>query len=419
MRKFIACLLLGMLLGRMLPLLSAQQNQNTQKPNPEIEALKKRVSELEKQLQSVENAEKMDLQAKLAEAKTKLADAEFGKFERKLRDSNDEWLRVWSTWFLVIIGTLVVIIGGAFWFLVKSLIANTVEKNLNGFKAAMAQLDILKNQQKVLEKEADTVEKSFKETVDQLDILKDQQRLLEKERAAAMLEDFIDDIFLRHGNLHPERIKGLRNKALLDVFGDEDKTLAIRYRAAEVLAARKSPQLVSPMLKFLNTVVDSDSDIKPGLRVGGGPFVNLLGEIHTRENYEGLTKFLTRLFTENQQHRIFFLTWTVLSLAEVSVKLDVIDSASILRRSIPYLQARPWDGSGSGSKGHMESYLGNLVKYFDILEDPETIKKILTDPMIRREFNDAENQCLRLLQRHDPEFVEKWRARKAKDNSSA
>ena len=338
----------------------------------------------------------------------------------ELKDSNDEWLRVWSTWFLVIIGTLVVIIGGAFWFLVKSLIANTVEKNLNGFKAAMAQLDILKNQQKVLEKEADTVEKSFKETVDQLDILKDQQRLLEKERAAAMLEDFIDDIFLRHGNLHPERIKGLRNKALLDVFGDEDKTLAIRYRAAEVLAARKSPQLVSPMLKFLNTAVDSDSDIKPGLRVGGGPFVNLLGEIHTRENYEGLTKFLTRLFTENPNSiGIFFLTWTVLSLAEVSVKLDVIDSASILRRSIPYLQARPWDSTGSGSKGHMESYLGNLVKYFDILEDPETIKKILTDPMIGREFNDVENQCLRLLQRRDPEFVEKWRARKAKDNSSA
>ena len=46
----------------------------------------------------------------------------------------------------------------------------------------MAQLDILKNQQKVLEKEADTVEKSFKETVDQLDILKDQQTLIIRKR---------------------------------------------------------------------------------------------------------------------------------------------------------------------------------------------------------------------------------------------
>ena len=100
MRKFIACLLLGALLGMIPPPLPAQQNQNPQQSDPEVEALKKRVSELEKQLQSVENAEKMDLQAKLAEAKTKLADAEFGKFERKLRDSNDEWLRAWSTWFL-------------------------------------------------------------------------------------------------------------------------------------------------------------------------------------------------------------------------------------------------------------------------------------------------------------------------------
>ena len=419
MRKFIACLLLGTLLGVIPSLLPAQQNENPQKSDTEFEVLEKRVSELEKQLQTVENAEKMDLQAKLAEAKTKLADAEFGKFERKLRDSNDEWLRAWSTWFLVIIGTFVIIIGGAFWFLVKSLIANTVEKNLNGFKAAMAQLDILKNQQKVLEKEADTVEKSFKETVDQLDILKDQQRLLEKERAAAMLEDFIDDIFLRHGHLHPERIKGLRNEALLDVFGDEGKTLAIRYRAAEVLSARKSPQLVSPMLKFLNTVVDSDSDLRLGIAFGGGPFVNLLGEIHTRENYEGLTKFLTRLLTENPRHKDRFLTWTVLSLTEVSVKLDVRDSASILRRSISHLQARPSDGSGSGSKGHMESYLGSLVRYFDILEDPDTLKKILSDPIIKREFSSVENQCLRLLQKYDLEFVNEWRARERTDNSNA
>ena len=48
---------------------------------------------MEKQLQTVENVEKMDLQAKLADANAKLANTEFGKFERKLRDSNDDWLR--------------------------------------------------------------------------------------------------------------------------------------------------------------------------------------------------------------------------------------------------------------------------------------------------------------------------------------
>ena len=90
MKEFIACLLLGTLLGMIPPLLSAQQNQNLQKSDPEIEAIKKRVSELEKQLQTVENVEKLDLQAKLTDANAKLANAEFGKFERELRDFNNK-----------------------------------------------------------------------------------------------------------------------------------------------------------------------------------------------------------------------------------------------------------------------------------------------------------------------------------------
>ena len=58
-----------------------------------MKSSKKRVSEIEKQLQTMENVEKLDLQAKLAEANAKLANAEFGKFERELKDSNDKWLR--------------------------------------------------------------------------------------------------------------------------------------------------------------------------------------------------------------------------------------------------------------------------------------------------------------------------------------
>ena len=102
MQKFIACLLLVVLLGMMPLLLPAQQNQNAQKADTEIEALKKRISEIEKQLQTVENVEKLDLQAKLAEANAKLANAEFGKFERQLWDSNSEWLRNWIAVFGVI-----------------------------------------------------------------------------------------------------------------------------------------------------------------------------------------------------------------------------------------------------------------------------------------------------------------------------
>ena len=141
MKKFIACLLLGVLLGMIPPLLFAQQSQNTQKSNPEIESLEKRVSELEEQLQAVENVEKMDLQTKLAEANTKLANVEFGKFRRELRDSNDEWLKRWSSWFVGVIGFFVLVIGGVgavFWFWLRSradqLITDEVEKSIDRFK---------------------------------------------------------------------------------------------------------------------------------------------------------------------------------------------------------------------------------------------------------------------------------------------
>ena len=57
-------LLLAALLGITAFLSFAQQNQNTQKPNPEIEALKKRILTLESKLQTVENVEKMELASK-------------------------------------------------------------------------------------------------------------------------------------------------------------------------------------------------------------------------------------------------------------------------------------------------------------------------------------------------------------------
>lgn len=92
-------LLLVLSLAAIISLSFAQQNQITQNPNTEIETLEKRISELESQLQTVENVEKMDLAAKLADANAKLLNAEFGKLERELRDSNDEWLQAWGLGF--------------------------------------------------------------------------------------------------------------------------------------------------------------------------------------------------------------------------------------------------------------------------------------------------------------------------------
>ena len=370
MRKFIACLLLGTLLGVIPSLLPAQQNENPQKSDTEFEVLEKRVSELEKQLQTVENVEKMELQAKLAEANAKLADAntklisaKFGTFKKEVRADNEERMREWSHWFFGILGIIVVISGGAVWLLLKSLIANTVEKNLNGFKAAMAQLDILKNQQKVLEKEADTVEKSFKETVDQLDILKDQQRLLEKERAVSMLEDtyqFSSDSSNAYHLLNDPRdletVNEPREEALLDIFGDARYYLALRHWAAIVLADRKSPRLVSPILERLNSAIDSELDIDSYDLQFLHAYIKFLGQIPTLEAYQGLTKFLNRLLTGDLRHKDLFLTWTVFALADVSVELNQRDSVPMLRRAI-------LDLKDPLPRGYSIRY--ELARYFD------------------------------------------------------
>ena len=120
MKAFIICLLMAALFGIIFPLSFAQQNQTTQKPDPQVETLNERISALESKLQTVENVEKMEIAAKLADAQAKLHNAEIDKFKRGLKDANDEWLRTWSLWFAGIIGFLVLIIGGAFWFWLRS-----------------------------------------------------------------------------------------------------------------------------------------------------------------------------------------------------------------------------------------------------------------------------------------------------------
>ena len=55
MKAFTTCLLLAAPLGIVFAVLFAQQNQTTQKPNPEIETLKNRISELENKLQKTRN----------------------------------------------------------------------------------------------------------------------------------------------------------------------------------------------------------------------------------------------------------------------------------------------------------------------------------------------------------------------------
>ena len=160
MKQFIAYLSFGAFLGMMPPPLFAQQNQSPQQLVQEIELLKHKVSELEKQLRTVENVEKIELQAQLAEANAKFADAnaklvntQFDKFKLDLRVDNDDRMRAWSYWFFGILGIIVVISGTAVWFSLKLLITNSVEKNLDGFKEAVDQQDTIKSQLRVFEKD--------------------------------------------------------------------------------------------------------------------------------------------------------------------------------------------------------------------------------------------------------------------------
>ena len=377
MRKCIACLLLGALLGMIPPLLPAQQNQSMQKSDLEIEALKKRVSELEKQLQTVENVEKMDLQAKLADANAKLVNAEFGKFERGLKDSNDERMRNWVIFFVAIVSTA----GVAFWLVVKSLIADRVEKDLNGFKEAVSEQDLIKNQ----------------------------LRGLEKEYGASILENVHHSLGEEH--LHPKQIKALREETLLQLFSDERYYPELRYKAAEVLAARKSPRLVSPLLEFLNSVVDSDSDIDSETELYLRSYAIFFAHRHTQDTHQGLRELLNRLLTEDPKCKDLFLTEIVYSLAWVSIKLNIGDSVSILKMAIPYLQI--------GQQEHQA--IKNLARYFDIFNESAGIKEILINHVTSESsgMEEVEERCLELLQKHDPEFVKEWRARETTDNSNA
>ncbi len=391
MKVIMACFILGSLFGLISPSLPAQQHQSPQYSAQELEPLKNRVSELEKQLKTVENTEKMELQAKLVEANAKLADAnaklanvQFDRFKQDLRVDNDDRIRAWSYWFFGILGVIVIISGTAVWLSLQSLISNRVEKNLNGFKQGLKEVVTLKNE---------------------IGVLKDQQRVLEREHTTATLEDFFYDPLWYEKN-HPEQIKGLREEALLDVFGDKGRIQEIRYKAIEVLIARESPQSVPPILEILNSVVDSSTEFYSQTESTLRNFIIFLGQLHTPEAYQGLRKFLNRLLAESPKHKDSFFIVTVLAFGEAAVALNMRDSVSELRLALPHLK----------HPGHED--LSVLVKYFDRLNEPESIKYILTKH-VTSEMPEVKEQCLDVLEKYDMPFVEKWRAENTTDDAES
>ena len=380
MKAFIASLLFLALLGIRAPASFAQQNQNYQKLAQELEVLKTQLSAVQSQLQTVENVEKIELKAKLADAQTKLTDAnaklmnaEFEKFERNLKDSNDKWLFGWTGFFGLIIAVTLTIIGVAFWFSIKSMIEDRVEKNLIGFKEGLAQVDTLKNE--------------FKEAVDTLE---NRIRVLDKEHAAHIVERFMHYRF-KNEDSHHAQIKELQEEALLDLFRDETRHPDLIKQTVRILAHRKSVKFVPSALEFLNSTLDSHPGEKLSFPITGQLrlVVSGLEWIPTQETCEGLTKLLNRLLREPTEHYIILAVQTISSIAEVSPELNKEDWLSLLKPSISHLD-----------------------------NNPETMMTILTRlPDDLPDLNELEDCLLDLLEKHDTEFVNNFREQKANANT--
>ena len=68
--------------------------------------LKNEYQSFEIQPQVRQDDEKMKLATQLADANTKLINAEFGKFERELQKSNNRWIWGWSAFSVGIIAVI-------------------------------------------------------------------------------------------------------------------------------------------------------------------------------------------------------------------------------------------------------------------------------------------------------------------------
>ncbi|MCG9131610.1 hypothetical protein J5I95_08015 [Candidatus Poribacteria bacterium] len=393
MKLNIIYLLLIALLGIIVSASIAQQNQNAPKTDTEVEALRKRVSELENKLQIVENVEKMELAAKLAEAQAKLIDTEFGKLKLELKDSNQQWLITWIIIFLAFLSA-----GGiALWLRLISkmddLIADRVEKRLDGFQDSIEQVDTLTNE--------------LKEAVEKVNILESQVTILNKEHAADIIEKSI--IHFQDEAYYFELIDKVTEEALLDLFNDNTRHISVRGKAIKVLADRKSTKFIFPVLEFLNSTLDSDTYKDAGFetQLELKKLVNYLGMIHTQESYDGLTIFLDRLLLEDTEMEDVYITWTVFSLASAGSALNIGSSVSKMREAIPYLEARFDD----------KQAFQNLAGYFDKFNEPGGIKEILRDFGLMS--SDIKETCLALLEKHDPDFVEQQRAAATTTNTES
>ncbi len=381
MKMSIVILILIVLLSGIFFYFLMRQNHNLQKLESEHESLQKRLTALEIQPQTGQDEEKTKLATQLAEANIKLINTDFGKFERELRNSNDKWLWSWTGFFVGVVAIVVTVIGFALWFSIKSMISSKVEEHLKGFQKAF----------------------------DQVNELKDELGILEKEHAVSVLDNFTPHYPVEL-DWHTEAIKSISEDMLLDIFSDKTRDLGIRWKAADVLLTRNSTRLIIPVITSLNNIADSDLEkVTFGERFRlPSEFWGELNGINNEKTYQELKNFLNFLITDDPKNKDIFLTWTVILLVQVSSELDRSDSVSMITETIPDLDNNSFE----------ENDLKSLVEYFNQFQEHEGIKEIY-NAHIKGKLPELEEKCLDLLEEKFPDFVKEQREEKAStDNES-
>lgn len=250
-----------------------------------------------------------------------------------------------------------------------------------------------------------TPAEAFRQLKTAWELMRDWLRKREKHHAAFVLE-FLKNNRIIYEYGRPPQIDDLSEQALLDVFSDETSSLTVKYRAALILLTLKECTRFVPIyMEFLNFIVNAEldmEDLETWLEVNNFSFLFL--DLTTMGAYEEVKDFTNYLLTENPRHKNQFIYFAVMSLTELSLKLNRKDAIPILKSAIFYIEYLSSDT------------LIGMAEHFEKFKDVAGIKEILTKHLTD-ETPDVEARCLALLQRHDPEFVEEWKSKKEAANT--
>lgn len=363
-----------------------RQKQNYQNLESEFEALQERVAALEILPQTGQDDGKTNLATQPANANTRLINFDFDKLKLELKESNQQWLWDWTSF----LGVMFAVFGLALWFVVKSLIADRVEKDLKGFQESVEQAK--KQQERI--------------------------RIIEREYAALMLAE-PEEITQDDEYIYSDTVMSLSKQTIIDVINHKTYSIYVRIRAAEILKKRNPERSLPVLLEMVNSFLDADvirdEDIDAIWHLRD--LVPLFKDIHNEKTYRRLSKLLARVqkLNDDTDLKKVYLNWIVFSLAYIGAALNIESAISTMRVALPNIEISVED---SNSLVEDSNNLETLVNYFYKFQEYEGIKEILTNGLTD-DFPEVEKQCLEVLERHDPNFVKDWKDKKEVNNTES